>query len=100
MNTAESSRLFRALSDVAHGVASVHVWPTLAWHEIRLRYRRSVLGPLWLTISTGCLIAGMGPLYGRLFGQELNSYFPHLAVSFVVWILIANLINEACTSFI
>jgi ABC-type polysaccharide/polyol phosphate export permease len=58
-----------------------------------------VLGPFWLTISTGVLIAGMGPLYGRLFGQDLSDYFPHLAVSFVVWMLLASLMNEGCTCF-
>jgi ABC-type polysaccharide/polyol phosphate export permease len=45
------------------------------------------------------LIAGMGPLYGRLFGQDLSDYFPHLAVSFVVWMLLASLMNEGCTCF-
>lgn len=71
----------------------------LAWQEIRQRYRRSVLGPFWLTISIGVLIGGMGPLYSRLFGQATSSYFPHLAVSFVVWMLLASLINEGCTCF-
>jgi homopolymeric O-antigen transport system permease protein len=94
-----SSGLARALKDLFSGFASYHIWLTLGWQEIRLRYRRSVLGPLWLTISTGALIGGMGPLYGSLFGQDLASYFPHLAVSFIVWILIANLINESCVVF-
>ena len=64
-----------------------------------MRYRRSVLGPLWLTISTAVLIGAMGPLYGRLFGQDLSAYYPHLAVSFVVWLLLSNLMNESCTAF-
>jgi ABC-type polysaccharide/polyol phosphate export permease len=41
----------------------------------------------------------MGPLYGRLFGQDLSTYFPHLAVSFVVWSFIASLLNESCAAF-
>src|SRR4051794_40543216 len=94
-----AQRLAAAALDLRQGVLSVHVWPTLAWQEIRQRYRRSVLGPFWLTISIGVLIAGMGPLYSRLFGQETAAYFPHLAVSFIVWMLLASLINEGCTSF-
>jgi ABC-type polysaccharide/polyol phosphate export permease len=85
--------------DLRQGIASVHIWPTLAWQEIRARYRRSLLGPFWLTISIGVLIAGMGPLYSRLFGQATSAYFPHLAVSFIVWMLLASLINEGCTCF-
>jgi len=91
--------LAKAMRDLRVGILSVHIWPTLAWQEIRQRYRRSVLGPFWLTISIGVLIAGMGPLYSRLFGQATSSYFPHLAVSFVVWMLLASLINEGCTCF-
>jgi ABC-type polysaccharide/polyol phosphate export permease len=94
-----AQQLARATRDLHVGILSVHVWPTLAWQEIRQRYRRSVLGPFWLTISIGVMIAGMGPLYSRLFGQDTASYFPHLAVSFIVWLLLASLINEACTCF-
>ena len=72
----------------------------LGWQEIRLRYRRSTLGPIWLTISTGALIGGMGPLYGRLLGQDIGSYYPYLAVGYVVWIFISSVINDACTVFI
>jgi ABC-2 type transport system permease protein len=95
-----SGSLQRAVQDVREGVLAVHVWPTLGWQEIRQRYRRSMLGPFWLTISIGVLIGGMGPLYSRLFGQQIGSYFPHLAVSFVMWTLLANLINESCMAFI
>src|SRR3954468_1641431 len=62
------------LRDLKDGLLGIHVWPTMAWYEIRQRYRRSALGPFWLTISTGVLVAAMGPLYGRLFGQEVSSY--------------------------
>ncbi len=72
----------------------------LGWQEIRQRYRRSVMGPFWLTISMGVMIGGMGPLYGKLFGQDLSAYFPHLAISLVVWMLVSNLINDCSNAFI
>lgn len=100
MQAAPTSNLGKALQDLYSGLASHHIWLMLGWQELRLRYRRSVLGPLWLTVSTGALIGAMGPLYGKLFGQDLASYFPHLAVSYIVWLLIASLINESCTIFI
>ena len=99
MRQASPTKLSKALSDLIQGVASVHVWPMLAWQEIRQRYRRSVLGPFWLTISTGALLGGMGPLYGRLFSQDLSTYFPYLCIGYVLWLLISGLINEGCTAF-
>jgi ABC-type polysaccharide/polyol phosphate export permease len=93
-------RLALALKDLRDGISSIYVWPMLGWLEIKQRYRRSLLGPFWLTISTGVMVGGMGPLYGRLFGLDISTYFPYLAISFVVWLLIAGIINDACTAFI
>jgi lipopolysaccharide transport system permease protein len=89
-----------AARDVAQGLSGVHIWAMLGWFEIRQRYRRSMLGPFWLTLSTGVLIAAMGPLYGRLFNRDISEYLPFLAVGFVVWLFLAGIINDACTVFI
>jgi ABC-type polysaccharide/polyol phosphate export permease len=78
----------------------MHLWPMLGWQDIKQRYRRSVLGPLWLTLSTGAMVSAMGPLYGKLLNQPIGDYFAHLAVGWVVWILIAGIINESCLAFV
>ncbi len=90
----------RALADIRLGVSSLHLWPVLAWQEIKQRYRRSVLGPFWLTISTALFIVGMGPLFGALMGQSTAQYVHYLTVSFIVWIFISGLITEGCQAFI
>lgn len=100
MQTARPGNLALALKDLKDGVSGVHIWGMLGWQEIRQRYRRSVMGPFWLTISMGVMIGGMGPLYGKLFGQDLSAYFPHLAISLVVWMLVSNLINDCSNAFI
>lgn len=89
-----------ALRDLREGFTNARIWRTLALSEIRQRYKRSALGPFWLTISMGALIGGMGPLYGRLFGQDVSSYFPFLALGFIVWQLMASLITDAGQVFI
>lgn len=89
-----------ALKDFRDGVGGIYIWPMLGWLEIKQRYRRSVIGPFWITLSTGALVAGMGPLYGKLLNQDIASYFVFLAVSFVVWQFLANLTVESCQAFI
>ena len=89
-----------AVADFLDGLASIHVWPMLGWQEIRQRYRRSTLGPFWLTLSTGALLTAMGPLYGKLFNQDVKGYFLYLSVGYIVWQLIGQLINDGCTAFI
>jgi lipopolysaccharide transport system permease protein len=72
----------------------------LGWQDIRQRYRRSVIGPFWLTISTAILVATMGVLYARILNQDLQAYLPYLAVGLIVWGTISSLVSEACTIFI
>lgn len=100
MCIATQSQFARAIADIRIGVCSLHLWPMLGWQEIKQRYRRSVLGPFWLTISTALFIAGMGPLYGALMSQPSSLYMHYLAVGFVVWIFVAGLINDGCQAFI
>jgi len=89
-----------AFIDVLGGLRCYEIWTMLAWMEIKQRYRRSVLGPFWLTLSAAIMIFSMGPLYSTLFGQHLNDYFLYLATSIIVWQLISTMINDSCQAFI
>jgi len=89
-----------ALQDIKAGALNYRVWWMLAWQDVKKRYRRSVLGPLWITLSTGVMIALMGPIYSMLFNQNTGDYVKYLAVSFILWNFISGFVNEACGAFI
>jgi ABC-type polysaccharide/polyol phosphate export permease len=89
----------RAYRDLLDALTNSRVWIMLAWQEVRQRYRRSILGPFWLTISTGAMMLAMGPLYRHLLGQEIDNYFLYLSVGFVVWLFLSGLTNESCYAF-
>jgi len=95
-----SSSLHLAVDDLATGLSSVQVWAALGWQDVKQRYRRSQLGPFWLTISTGIMVAIMGPLYGKLFAQDFSSYFSFLTIGFVLWQMISQTMIDSCTTFI
>ncbi len=82
-------------NDMVDAIKAWRVWLLLGWQDIRLRYRRSQLGPLWITISTSVMIGMMGFLYGHLFKSDLAKYYPFLAVGVVSWTFISTIINEA-----
>jgi lipopolysaccharide transport system permease protein len=73
---------------------------TLGWHDIRGRYRRSAIGPFWLTISMGVMIASIGIVFGQIFKTPMDEYLPFLAAGIILWTFIAGTINEGCTGFI
>lgn len=89
-----------AIKDFWGGIKLYPVWSMLAWQDIRQRYRRSVIGPFWLTISTAIMVGALGFLYAGLFRQEIHSYLPFLAIGLIVWSFIATTLNEACTVFV
>lgn len=82
------------------GTRNVQLWWTLAWYDIVLRYRRSMLGPLWLTISMGAMLIGMGPLYSTLFNVPINKFFPHLTLGIITWQFFTSSISDGCQVFI
>jgi ABC-2 type transport system permease protein len=87
-------------SDIFIGIAAVRIWGTFGWHDIKQRYRRSVLGPFWFTLSTLILVLVLGILYSTLLNQEISEYLPYLAVGLVLWQYFASSINEGCSAFI
>jgi len=89
-----------AWRDLREGLGQWRLVWTLAWLDIRLRYRGSMLGPFWLTISTGAMVGAMGVLYAVLFRLALAEYIPFLALSLVLWGYIGTLVSESCTAFI
>jgi lipopolysaccharide transport system permease protein len=76
------------------------IWLLLAWQDIRLRYRRSQLGPFWLTLSMAVTTYSMGFLYGHLFKVDLEHYFPFLASGMLTWAFISTTINDSTNAFV
>ena len=72
----------------------------MAVQDIRMRYRGSMLGPFWLTISMVIMIAALGLIYSRLFNMELHKYLPFLTIGLVVWNFVSTVITEGCQTFL
>ena len=95
--TRATSNLHRsAIQDWWDGSKRTDVWWTLAWYDLVLRYRRSLLGPIWLTLSMGIMILGMGPLYASLFKIDLVRFFPHLALGVIFWTFFSGIVTDSC----
>ena len=48
-----------AWRDLTRGYGQRQLWLQLGWQDIKQRYRRSTLGPLWITIATGAMAVTM-----------------------------------------
>jgi len=82
------------------GFAQRELWLSLGWQDIKQRYRRSVLGPFWITIATGATAVAMGLLYSKLFKLPLAEHLPYVTLGLIVWNLINASILEGADVFV
>lgn len=89
MNTVEN-RALRAL----------RVGRILGTDDVKETYRRTFVGPLWITIGLGVQVAMIGVVFSLIFSADLQTYLPYLAVSLVVWNFLQQSISDGCNAFI
>ncbi|MEU5235075.1 ABC transporter permease, partial [Streptomyces anulatus] len=98
---AVKSRSFkRAFADVREAWDHRELWGHLGWQDIKQRYRRSVIGPLWITISMGTTALALGLLYSVLFDTNVPTFLPYVTVGFIIWNFILGCITEGTDVFI
>lgn len=85
--------------DIKQGFLDWRIWFILAYQDIKLKYRRSILGPFWLTISMAITVYSMGYLYSHLFHTPLTQYYPFLVAGMLSWALISTIVTELTDSF-
>ncbi|MFD4180071.1 ABC transporter permease [Rhodococcus sp. NPDC058514] len=96
----DSQTFRRAFKDLRDGFAQRELWLSLGWQDIKQRYRRSVIGPFWITIATGVQAAAMGILYSALLDIPLDEFLPYVTVGLIVWNLISASILEGSEVFV
>jgi ABC-type polysaccharide/polyol phosphate export permease len=94
------SNVEAALDDLSRGLQQWLLWMTLGWLDVKQRYRRSMVGPFWITISMLVLVFSLGVIYAGIFRQEIHSFLPYLAAGFIVWNFISTTVTESTTTFV
>jgi ABC-type polysaccharide/polyol phosphate export permease len=94
------NNFYAALREIKGTLDALPLVGVLGWQDIRGRYRRSSIGPFWLTISMGVMIASIGLVFGQIFNTPMREYLPFLTAGTILWAFITGTINEGCTGFI
>jgi lipopolysaccharide transport system permease protein len=86
--------------DIVAGLCRYGQVGVLGWQDVRQRYRRSALGPFWLTISMAILIGTIGLVFSQIYRVSIREFLPYLACGMILWGFISSTVSEACQSFI
>lgn len=97
-------RLFQnaafALADIFAASLRYEQVRVLGWQDVQQRYRRSFLGPFWLTLSMAILIATVGLVFSQIFRTPANEFLPFLCCGMIFWGFVSTTVNESCFGFI
>jgi len=88
-----------AARDIIDGISRWELWIRLGRIEIRRRYRRTVIGPFWTTLSMAIFILAVGVVFANLWKMSLESYLPYLTSGLIAWIFVSTIITESCNVF-
>ena len=89
-----SLRATAAAGDVAEGLRRWRSWTYLAVEAVKNQYRRTVIGPWWLTLQTSAYVVGLAVLFGAIFHQPLDEFVPYVAAGFIGYTLLAGLTGQ------
>jgi len=89
-----------AVDDIRGGIFSWRLGHFLAWQDIKQRYRRSTLGPTWLTLSFGIQIMSMGFLSAFLFAVPIGKSLPYVCAGMLLWGFVTQMINDGAGLFV
>lgn len=95
-----SHTLREGINEIKDALLTHEQWLYMAIQDIKLRYRRSMLGPWWVTISTSIMVLMLGFLWSQIFNQLIDTYLPFFAIGFVVWNWMSSQILESAEGFL
>lgn len=93
------NNLKSGLNDFLKSFNNKDLWIYLAFFDIKMKYRRSYIGPWWETLSAILIIGALGFLWSKIFHIDLLLYIPYFSIGFIFWLFIASQINESCEIF-
>jgi ABC-2 type transport system permease protein len=71
----------------------------IAYTDLKGRYRRSTLGPLWQTATTLCASLVLGAIWSNLMNIKPESFVPALTAGLIAWQCISSAITESTSAF-
>jgi ABC-type polysaccharide/polyol phosphate export permease len=94
-----SNPFSEAVADLVDGLKLAPLWSRLGWEQVVSRFRRTVLGPFWLSANTLAISFSLSVVYGGLMGLDYRATFALLVTGILSWSLIGGPLIEAASLF-
>lgn len=94
------SQLQKAITDIWAGLNAWRLWTLFGYNDVKMKYRRSTLGPFWASLSMAGQVFVTGFVMAYLFHMTLQRYLPYICIGLIVWSFLTTIISEGATAFI
>lgn len=75
-------------------------WSYSTWLSVVTRYRRSIIGPLWMLVPPALYIFGLGFFFGRVQNHDPGEFMSHLGIGIVLFRLVTTVVNDSASVMI
>jgi ABC-type polysaccharide/polyol phosphate export permease len=89
-----------AIVDMGVGIGRWRTSAAMAFQDIELRYKRSVLGPFWISASLVATMLALAFVFAEVFRQDFVEYIAFLGAGLLAWQLVLALVTEGCGAVI
>lgn len=89
-----------AIADMGVGLTQWRTSCSLALQDIELRYRRSLLGPFWISAMLLATVLALAYVFAEVFQTQFVTYISFIATGLLSWQLILALVNEGSGSIV
>jgi|TARA_R110000868_G_scaffold101630_1_gene279666 ABC-type polysaccharide/polyol phosphate export permease len=86
-------------SDLVAGFLMSDLWRTFAWDEVQKRYRRSMLGVVWIVVSYAILVGGVSIFFSAFSSADPFRFLTHVAIGYAAFNFFSSNITDGCRVF-
>ena len=93
-------RFAAAIRDLAEGLRRWRAWSYLAMETVKNQYRRTVLGPWWLTLQTAAYVVGLAVIFSQILNEDVKNFLPYVAVGIIGFNLLSGMTRAGAFVFV
>ena len=87
------------VKDIITGLKHWRIWMTLSWYMIKMQFRRTEFGPVWIVLQVATFVIALGYIFANIQGESFSSFFVYITSGYTFWLLISNMVTSGGETF-
>lgn len=92
--------IIKGLKDYYESILKPLSWLYLGYMDITLKYKRTLLGPWWVTLGICMIVGVLSTVWPHILSTDFNFFIPYFSIGFVIWNWFSSTILESTSSLI